>query len=506
MVVSLRLVSGGSTMTEDRCSGGTSVKRKALLFIILISLMMFSYRINFRNIALSDFIGIAQKQISQPVAVTLQVAEWNAALEFYKTLESFGVADIWREVNRNFDIPDAQVDLTKKTYQVAADILLRPFPPLEEYSIPAVDIDCSNIIYSDALTGRIDPNEKIIVDINLFGWDVDYLEIRLLEYADIIHSFVIPELDVTLKGVAKPMMIPSLLEGRLAQFQNKIDYMPQSASKQLLWRLWNTTDPTERFNALWNFEGGVRKDALDYTKQKYRNVDGNNNAAVYIVQNDGDEIISRKAMAHFKACELREPMQTTFFPNILFKHGISWMWQRSPLSYEFEYHGQDDLADHLRNSIWKYGPMVHRLSESLTADNFRVDPWGMIHMGIGAANHFSNPSHPILGFLKLLSTVDSNVINPIPDEFWRMARNKTLTYVDVRRITYLMCHPEIQLEYSPLYNQNQDVIQSVVSMLPWAVQQFVDRYSWLYSGEGYFETERQLFGCLCEDQNCSNPT
>jgi len=128
-------------------------------------------------------------------------------------------------------------------------------------------------------------------------------------------------------------------------------------------------------------------------------------------------------------------------------------------------------------------------------------------MGIGAANHFSNPSHPILGFLKLLSTVDSNVFNPISDEFWRMARDETLTYVDVRRITYLMCHSDMHEKmYFPLYNKDQDVIQSLVNMLPWAVQKFPDRYSWLYSGEGYFEEERQLFHCICEGQNCSNLT
>jgi len=69
----------------------------------------------------------------------------------------------------------------------------------------------------------------------------------------------------------------------------------------------------------------VECDQLDYTKQKYQEIEGKDNTAVYIVQNDGDEIISRSAMAHFKACELREPTRTTFFPNILFKNGVTWV-------------------------------------------------------------------------------------------------------------------------------------------------------------------------------------
>lgn len=168
----------GLTKTEDGCSSGQSMKRKVLR-LLLISLVLFSIKINFGQIELSDFTtAIAYTSISSSSSeaddVPIREVEWKAALEFYKTLESFDVADVWREKGGdNFHIPQSQVDRIEKTYHTAAEILLRSFPPLKKYSLLVVDIDCSNIIYSDALTGRVDPNEKIIVDINLFGWDAD---------------------------------------------------------------------------------------------------------------------------------------------------------------------------------------------------------------------------------------------------------------------------------------------------------------------------------------------
>eukprot|EP00977_Amphora_coffeiformis_P026443 scaffold26564_cov214-Amphora_coffeaeformis.AAC.1 len=166
--------------------------------------------------------------------------------------------------------------------------------------------------------------------------------------------------------------------------------------------------------------------------------------------------------------------------------------------------GQESLSA-LKHYLWALGPTIGPI-QTTTNENFRTHPFsdrrGYNHMGLGAANHFSSPSHYILGFLKHVSTADARL--SIPSAFWYSAQAGNLSYVDLHRLTKA-CNKETgQYRFVPLTSQDSRITQFVVDHLPWAVRQYPDRYPWLY-GEDIFETEVLLHDCICYAKHCDDP-
>ena len=65
-------------------------------------------------------------------------------------------------------------------------------------------VDCTQALYAAALNGTRLAGSRIIVDLVPFGYDVDKLEVRLIETYDLVDVFIVYESPVTLVGGHKP--------------------------------------------------------------------------------------------------------------------------------------------------------------------------------------------------------------------------------------------------------------------------------------------------------------
>jgi hypothetical protein len=399
--------------------------------------------------------------------------------------------------------------LVNQTNHLAAAILTRPYPPLPAYERPRVAINCRNPIYTHALTGRRDAQHKIIIDLALFGYDVDLLELRLLEYGDLVHQVVVPEQNLNFKGVTKPYLIPTLVEGRLAPFSHMIDHHAQDVLElqRVVQENAMRQDNPDAYEITWKIPTAMRVQALRYIQQRYGPLDQNRSQAVYVIQNDGDEMIERDAMAHFGACELRAPATKVFFPGVAYKRNAAWLMEtkdyrkrnRLPLN------GPQRHYKALRKFVWQLGPVVQRLRDR-TEEGLRAwprprPPKGERSMGIGASNHLSNPAHPILDFMKHISTVDAQ---PAPGDalFWQKATSNQLTYVDMRNLTFYCENLDTtgEFHYNPHWVHAQSIgpklSDFLIGQLPWAALQMPERYPWLYRPD-LFPMEQALYDCFC---------
>lgn len=432
--------------------------------------------------------------------------------EFFQTLAQHD-ADAWLRFGRGrIDVTqDEERRLVNATNYLAASILTRQYPPLPKFKRPDIQINCGDPIYAHALTGRLDPQWKIIVDLALFGYDVDLLEIRLLEYGDLVHKIVVPEQNLNFKGVPKPYLIPSLLEGRLQQFANVIDHYPQNVSelqKRVHENKMKQDDP-DAYKITWTIPTSMRAMAFRYIRDKYGHLDQNNNSsqAVYVIQNDGDEIINRHALAHFRDCQLREPAKKVFFGGLMYKRNAAWLVHtreyrkrnRLPLG------GPQRQYKYLRNFVWHLGPIIQslrdRTEEGLRSWPRKRPPAGERSMGLLAANHLSNPSHPILDFIKHVSTVDAQ---PATGDavFWEKAAAGTLSYLDMRNVTFYCENLDKtgEFRYDPhwihVLSLGEKLSDYLYEHLPWAARHFSDRYPWLYRSD-LFPMEQALQDCFC---------
>ena len=75
-----------------------------------------------------------------------------------------------------------------------------PSPLVELESRSKLPLHCADKRYSTALTGQQLSKPRVIVDFIPFGYDVDKLELRLLENYDIVDAFVIYESTLTQTG------------------------------------------------------------------------------------------------------------------------------------------------------------------------------------------------------------------------------------------------------------------------------------------------------------------
>ena len=103
------------------------------------------------------------------------------------------------------------------------------------------------------------------------------------------------------------------------------------------------------------------------------------------------------------------------------------------------------------------------------------------HFGLGAANHFSSPSHPVFWFLKLRSTVDSGV-HVFSNEFLEKVKKRIVTMDDLLWET-MRCDDmsenkkHIYVPVSKLKNVSNALI---MNSLPLAIKTDSERYKYYH--------------------------
>jgi hypothetical protein len=380
---------------------------------------------------------------------------------------------------------DDSLELARDINSIAARYLLRePRAALQSIHPPVVEIDCGDAVYARVLTGNVATEEKYIIDIVPFGFDVDYLEIRLMEYFDFVDKFVIIEQSTSHKGVPKEYLIPKLLASdRFSRFKSKIEYIQDDIPRQIQESLGSW---------VWGIEERFRALPAEYLRKTMPKMKTTN---AFVIQNDGDEIITRRVMAHFKSCELG-PHLPIYTPALLFKRNAAWLQETYDM---WNMQISNKSLEVLKTVLWRPGPVIERYDDVLKAGGTKASRdhvnVGTANFGLGAANHFSSPAHPILGLLKSLSTADSSPHHFSP-EFWPMVRNGTVSEQDIE-VELFLCRSTGQYRWIHVDKFEPWVRTFVVQHLPWAVQENPSRYPWLYTPT-LFEKEKELFDSICE--------
>ena len=221
---------------------------------------------------------------------------------------------------------------------------------------------------------------------------------------------------------------------------------------------------------------------------------------VFVIQNDGDEIITRRAMAHFKFCEekKRRIVYPFYFPCLTFKRNIAWLEEANDMQ---SIRLPNETFGALRSVLWRQGPGIWRWKDVAKAGNtkrigykYKLTP----HFGLGAAYHFSNPAHPVLLLLKLLSTVDGTPHRFSP-YFWQKVHNRTISDRDIEREMFTCRSSDTGIYKNRVVHISKfgPRAQSFIEEnLPWSVKETPYQYPWLYS-DAVFEKEMQLFNETC---------
>jgi hypothetical protein len=377
------------------------------------------------------------------------------------------------------------LELARDINSIAARYLVRE-PRAALQSIvppPVVDIDCKDPLYAGVLTGNAATREKYMIDIVPFGFDVDYLEIRLMEYFDLVDKFVIIEQSTSHKGVPKKFLIPELLESsRFSRFKSKIEYVRDVVPSEIL----NTLGEN-----MWAIESRIRSLPVEHLRKTMPASTTN----AFVTQNDGDEFITRRVMAHFKSCE-SGPRFPIYTPATIFKRNAAWVQQTYDM-VNMPIHNMS--LEVFRNVLWRPGPLILRYDDVLEVGStgpFRRDANAMApNFGLGAANHISTPSHPILSLLKHLSTGDS-APHQFSPEFWPMVRDGTVSNQDIM-VELFECHMTGQFRHLYIDQLGPRARTFLVQHLPWAVRDNPSRYPWLYSPT-LFDEELELFQRACD--------
>ena len=366
--------------------------------------------------------------------------------------------------------------------------------PLEAIEPPIVELNCSDSRYELVLNGTERTDNIHIVDLVIFGFDLHYLEIRLFEYYDVIDAFFIIEQDVTIRGYRKPFLLAQVLNtSRFLPFQDKIHYIQDHVEDEYI----QTHLPEEKANR-YDIVDRAREKVKQYFFQNFKAADVSLEK-VYVLQNDGDELSNRAALYHLKHCQDRNEFPV-FVPNILYKENIDCILNLSSDWDSNHMHSLQNIPEKyadIKAYIWHMGPTIWRAD--LVTDNgmeMRIDGGegtnmrsriSRYHLGYGAGNHFSNPSHPLLHIIKQYSTADAAPFT-FTNEFWTRLEHKNLT-LEFIEYELFECKPQYRQVSSVL---NEDSQKMLKDNLPWIIKQYPQRYPFLTNHNRHRRQEKWI--------------
>merc|ERR1712228_805982 len=122
-------------------------------------------------------------------------------------------------------------------------------------------------------------------------------------------------------------------------------------------------------------------------------------------------------------------------------------------------------------TIWRADLVTDYMMEMRIDDKAHMARY---HLGYGAGNHFSNPSHPLLRIIKTFVTADATPMT-FTNEFWHRLEHKNLT---LEFLEYEL------LECKVYYKQfniglNEDSQKTLRDNLPWIIKEYPQRYPFL---------------------------
>ena len=197
-----------------------------------------------------------------------------------------------------------------------APFLLTPAAPLAVSRRPhRLPLDCTDPKFAEVLSGRPRRGRRPIVDFVPLGYEVDTLEVRLLELYDVVDAFVVYEAPVTQQGTRKPLYFNrSLSTGRWDAFLPKILHVIGGGSE--LAAAVRLTTSTCSHSGLarcksdpraWSVEESMRRIPVGELNRSSTPLARRlrSSAEALALQNDVDEIPSAATLHHLANCEAR---------------------------------------------------------------------------------------------------------------------------------------------------------------------------------------------------------
>lgn len=296
-------------------------------------------------------------------------------------------------------------------------------------------IQCNDIKYSNVLTGNKLEKPRMIIDFVPFGYDTDKLLARFHESYGIVDIHVIYEQTYSLQGFPKPLYVPKLMKSpQFQKFSDRILYVTsdefeilkkiQEVQDALSMQIQSKSKKRSKASfAVYFFilEDMIRKfKAIDPTKHPLKqqfidNFYNKSNAQILGLQNDGDEIITKKTLSHLKFCEIRPNIPSIYAPCFSFKNNLYWV-QRT---YDMNCLSSNDVTDidlkrELNQFIWRDGPHIWPIDTMLNNNHVLRYNYSknfcQHHMGYGAAIHLSAILDPVEVWMKSCGTVENQEI------------------------------------------------------------------------------------------------
>lgn len=369
------------------------------------------------------------------------------------------------------------VDIEDLIPYITSWIAGEPEHPLRVSQRPdSLQLDCSQSKYASALTGTLDSKPALIVDLIPVGYDIDLLEIHLLELYEVVDVFVLFESPYTQQGVAKPCYFNKSLHAtpaRWARFLDKIVYM----RPQRLPTAAQVAAARQATGRSWYLENQMRTDPMQQMQTSTHpllvKAREHLHSALFL-QHDADEIPSARAVLHLKHCS-RRSAKTYYFPCTSYKLNTQWLQRTYDLVGLGRAWVKHASLDHY---LWRPGPTARYLSAVLaegTSGRYDSDS-NTPHLGPGAAVHFSSTAEPAGGWLKRIGVVEAYGATQLPPALAADIVAGTVRGINLGMLT----EPHCGREYYAVHVSKTDLADFLYVSLPWALRHNPLRYPFIH--------------------------
>ncbi|KAF4655790.1 Beta-1,4-mannosyl-glycoprotein 4-beta-N-acetylglucosaminyltransferase [Perkinsus chesapeaki] len=160
------------------------------------------------------------------------------------------------------------------------------------------------------------PTPARIVDLFLFAYEFDVLEMRLYELDPLVDVFVIVETTKSFRNWDKPIMLGAVLDSpRFKRFRHKIVYSVLDDSGRLRY---------ERHRPAFEDEFSFQRFSRAYLMDKYVEAFGTDNGSTLFIHGDIDEMPSAEQVAAFKYCLPRQHSLPVILPTRFVAQNFAW--------------------------------------------------------------------------------------------------------------------------------------------------------------------------------------
>ncbi|KAG1671165.1 hypothetical protein FOA52_005419 [Chlamydomonas sp. UWO 241] len=360
-------------------------------------------------------------------------------------------------------------------------------------------VDCTDPRFSQILTGVPLKQPRPVVDFVAVGYDLDALEVRLVDNYAVVDVFVLYEAPRTQHGYAKPLFVREALLGtdRFERFLPKVLHFRASEADIAVFSSLTATakkahnaGQTYDVNALWALEKQQRTEVIRrFHERLSRDQElrarlgwgdgigtGTPDTQPWGIQGDEDELITRSSLAHFRACEFKTGVGRAgiYAPCFLFKGSYSWL-MKHPGAMPCLAHATHLAGTTVRTTTelaafyWRPGPWLWPLSQFLESNStLRVHHGSACHdhLGIGAAVHLSGVAEPAKWLYKQFGAIEYSA--QVPSELLAALRLRSVT-------------PRLLYDVAPVPIGEQ-AVKVVEASLPRAVTSSPERYPFMVPG------------------------